>query len=173
MIVGPDSHFESLLHHEKRIYLLEHFPTWFHKGFFNCDGFFAWAKTQPAALRNTLLQGLEPDEVAQIIAQLGIWSRVWTLEQTHDKKSIHAFLEEMLPFWHEDGKFDVIGFDSWYQRAKFMDAEIVYKYLSITEQKPVLRLWAQQLAMNNVQKQGPAKYPEESITEASQRFKRY
>lgn len=147
MIAGFNNHFESLPYHEKRKFLIAQFPSWFPEGSFQCAGFFAWAQTQPAAIRNTWLQALEPSEVAAVIAQLGIWSNVSALEQTQDKNTIHAFLEEMLPFWHENGKFDAIGFDTWYQRAKFMDAEIVYKHLSPAEQKTLLYQWALQLKM--------------------------
>lgn len=156
---GPDPsivealpNFALFSYREKRAYLIEHFPTWFHERAFNCAGFFEWAKKQPSAwIRNACLRALDPAEMREVLKYLGIWGQLYTLQQTVPPEAMHGYLENMLPFWRADGTFDTVSFDHWYQRAIFMDAEIVYQHLSLSEKKSVLHLWSKQINHQHAQ----------------------
>jgi|GEM_PF-6002413 len=74
--------------------------------------------------------------------QSTLWNTVSQLSCQFDAKAVHQWLQTNLPFWPENKPFDHMGFVAWYDRANFMDKEIVFKNLTMAEQNQVLKAWA-------------------------------
>ncbi|MCS5712143.1 hypothetical protein [Candidatus Berkiella aquae] len=152
MLSGPNIQDCPSEYSEKRVYLQQHFPQWFIDSEFSAQGFLAWANTQTSSERNKWLRELTIDEMTQVLNHYHIWSTIFFARHSQSHKMLRANLTQFLPFWLEDDKFDRIGFDAWYQRANFMDKEIVFPLLTLEEQKPILQQWA---LRNELQKSRP------------------
>lgn len=73
--------------------------------------------------------------------QHSLWTQISNLSYRADANEVHQWLEHHLPFW-DNHVFNSASFVNWYSKANFMDREIVYKYLTPTEQVQVLKNWA-------------------------------
>lgn len=144
MNIGPYPFLANLTYDVKRQHLYRQFPEWFSDDLkhFNVIGFIEWANQQSIAERNNWLRTLDVHEVAKVIETYRLWNNMARFAQTHSTATIHHWLSTTLPFWFNDGQFDHLGFAAWYHYANFMDKEITFKYLTPTEQKAVLKVWA-------------------------------
>lgn len=127
---------------DKRHYLMEYYPSWFHEGQFNSACFLSWASERPFTESNAGLRKLAAHEVASVLNHYQLWNTIFHLSHSQNPQQIHQLLETILPFWLKDDQFDHIGFAAWYEHANFMDKEIIFKYLTKTERVQVLKTQA-------------------------------
>ncbi len=146
---------------EQRSVLRRQFPEWFNDhGHFVRDGYLAWSSQHAIEVRTAWLRFLKPGEIASVTNAYSIWFNIYNMKNAPNNfPSVRDWLKTVLPFWLENGRFDAMGFTSWYEYADFKDKEIVFKHLDCKEQKEVLRIWAFAETISSHHTYNPSLYP--------------